>query len=111
MTQKKGEFRKIVLEYICFIVIILQVLLLIWITGKFLEKKWQEKENIRLEKIAIQKELEALKQKKLQEKIDYENYIKTLDLDSDNSLTKFVNNKVAYDNIWYIPDMFSSDWN
>lgn len=54
-------------------------------------------------------------------KIEEEKEEKYFDLETDNSITKFVNNKVHFNNLWYIPDdleeirdlnyVYDSKWN
>jgi len=110
MTQIKGETKDLILKPFLYLIILLLVLFLVWIVWKYIETKWEAKEKIRLEKIEKQRKIEEEKQRKIKEKQEYLNYIKTLDLDTDSNLTKFVNNKVHFTNIWYIPENLISVW-
>jgi hypothetical protein len=59
--------------------------------------------NKKIENIKIKKEIEnkkALEQKLKQEKIDY---IKNIDLKTDESITKFVSPEVSFNDKKYIP--------
>ncbi len=110
MIDKKGEINKDIIKKILFLIIFLLVLFLIWITGKYLEIKWEAKEKIRLEKIEKERKIQAEKDRVLKEKEEYKKYLENLDLETDNSLTKFVNNKVHFIELWYIPEDLVSVW-
>jgi len=110
MTEKKGEITDLIIRPFLNLIIILLILFLVWITWKYLNTEFEKKEKIRLEKIEKLRKIEEEKKRILKEKKDYKNYIKNIDLESDNSLTKFVNNKVHFDELWYIPEDLVSVW-
>jgi D-alanyl-D-alanine carboxypeptidase len=103
----KKELKELLLKQIWFFVLVLWIFITIFFIWQYFEIKNLEKENKKiLEKlvqneknlIKIKKELEKQRQEK-----ELENYLNNLDLDSDNSITKFVNNKVHYNNLAYVP--------
>ena len=100
MTEKKGENLDLIIRPFLGLIIILLILFLIWITWKYLNNEFDKKEKIRLEKLEGLRKIEEKKQVK----IDLQNYINNLDLETDNSLTKFVNSKVHYKDVWFIPE-------
>ena len=114
MTEKKGGINIELVRNLCLFIIFLLFLFLIWITWKFLEINYEKREIIRisllqlekLDQIAVEQRETEIKKKK-----DFIVYINTLDLKTDNSLTKFVNNKVSFDELWYVPeDLVSVAW-
>jgi len=110
MIEEKGETSDLIIRPFLYLIILLLILFLVWIAGSFLENKWEAKEKIRLEKIEELNKIQAKKNRILKEKQDYKKYIENLDLDTDESLTKFVNNKVHFNELWYIPDDLVLVW-
>ena len=114
MVEKKGGIDIELIRHLCLFIIFLLFLFLIWITWKFLEINYEKREIIRisllqlekLDQIAIEQRETEIKKKK-----DFIIYINNLDLKTDNSLTKFVNNKIPFDDVSYIPeDLVSVSW-
>lgn len=103
MNKQKKEDLEMYFKPVLYVVILILVLGLVWIIWKYLQNNFEIKQKILLEKQEKQRILREKKQAELKAKKEYENYIKNLDLESDDSITKFVNNKVSFNNIWYIP--------
>jgi len=110
MNKQKKEDLEMYLKPVLYVVIIILILGLVWIIWKYLQNNFEIKQKIILEKQEKQRILKEKKQAELKAKKEYENYIKNLDLESDDSITKFVNNKVHFTNIWYIPKDLVSVW-
>jgi len=101
MDKTTKEF---ILSQISMFVLILFFLLWIWLIWKYFEIQIL-KNNIEKQKKEFflnQKKLEEYKKQK--QKKDLIKYLNNLDLNSDNSITKFVNNKIHFNNITYIPE-------
>jgi len=110
---KKYILKKWYLNIVVFLIFLI-ILIIAWIKiiGDYLEKQeiLLKLENIKIEK---QKVLDLKIKEEEQEKIILELqklqeekkniYLKNIDLDSDDSLTKFVNNKIHFKDLWYIP--------
>lgn len=113
MIENKGDLQKYFLEQFARVIILLLIILLFWIWWKALQIKFEKQERERLGLLKIEeykKAIEKQKEQELQRKKDLEVYINTIDLVSDKSLTKFINNKVSFDDLLYIPDDLVSIW-
>lgn len=81
----------------------------------FLDEEWiqeneEKKEEIRA-KIERKRKMYLFLDKLKIKKLEQENKIINLWLEEDSSITKFLNNKVAFNNLWYIPsDLVSIKW-
>lgn len=106
MEENKGVLQRSFLNQFWLLIITLLVLILVWIIWRYLEIKYEEQEKIRIE---LQK-AEDKKQAEIRSKKELKKYIDNLDVYTDNSLTKFVNNTVHYNDIWYIPENLVSVW-
>lgn len=103
MEETKGEIKDYILKQSWFIIIFLLFLVIAWILWKFLEIRFYEKEELRLAELEYKLEKEKIIKKELEYR-KMKEHISNLDLFSDTSLTKFVNNKVSFDELGYIPE-------
>jgi D-alanyl-D-alanine carboxypeptidase len=106
MTKKNKEVVKCTISEILVLMLPLILVLLIWTWLRFIEITFEKQNKINKQESKIN--LEIAKQK--QERIDLREYIINLDLETDNSITKFVNNKVHYNKLWYVPENLVSVW-
>ena len=97
----KKDFKELLLKQIWFIILILWIFITIFFVWKFFEIRELQKNNLKLFKYIKSNEWII---KKIRQNNDLQNYLNSLDLDNDNSLTKFVNNKVHYNDLAYIPE-------
>lgn len=98
-------------NYIMFQMYLLSILvLLLWIIWFF----WNRLETEYKKEYKISKNLYLEKEKQRKEKIEKEKFlshIKSLDLETDSSLTKFVSSSVSFDDISYVPnDLVPVEW-
>lgn len=107
--KKTTNYKKIIIKIfkriLIFIIICLSIFL-IWMGFKyyidFIEKKRIEIKNERIQK-RLEYKKEQIEIEKKKKKEAYLNYIKHLDLETDSSITKYVNNKINYNNEFYAP--------
>lgn len=107
MNNNKISSKNIIIRKSLSLIIFYEIIILIWLgIHYFIENKNIKQEQIkqeqRLEKINTERKIIA-KTKRKKEK-EYLNYIKNVDLEIDTSLTKYVNNKIPYNKVFYIPD-------
>ncbi len=80
--------------------LVLFVLLIIWLVWKIIEKQLEIKKYKDIEKKAIL----IQKQIKKQQQLKYKNFLNNIDLFTDSSIYKFVNNKVHFNKLDYVPE-------
>ena len=106
MAEERKELLKCIMYEFLALVILLLVVLLIWTWWRFLEIKFEKQDRLEKQELKIKLEIE----RKEKERIEFRKYINNLDLETDTSLTKFVNNKVHYNELWYLPKNLVSVW-
>ena len=75
-----------------------------------MEVKTEKQERLEKQELKTRLEKERKEKEKKRERIEFRKYIYNLDLEKDTSLTKFVNNKVHYNKLWYVPENLVSVW-
>ena len=111
MTEKKGGINEELIKQLCLFIIFLLILFLIWLTWKFVEINREKSERIKLGLLQSEKleQLETeVREADIKRKKEFENYISNIDLLSDDSLTKFVNPDVSFNELSYVPESLVS---
>lgn len=94
--SKHEKLIKNILNLILFFII----LVILFFCYKFIEIKFELQSKLKIEKL---NDVISNKNKEIKE-LKKELFLSKIDLLSDNSITKFVNNKVSFFDLWYVPE-------
>ncbi|MDQ7009219.1 MAG: M15 family metallopeptidase [Candidatus Gracilibacteria bacterium] len=112
--ENNGYFKNISKKQLIFFIILYIIIFIIGFGAGFIiksnmEYKKIEQEKIRKEQISkkkidkINEEKKKIEDEKIKKEEEYLNYIKNVDLKTDSSLTKYVNNKIHYNKLGFVP--------
>ena len=107
LTKNIKRYLILELRFLLILFIFLGVIFFVWnkLETNFLEKKLK----LEFQKQKIQNQI-RLEQEKLRKRKELQDYLNSLDLETDSSITKFVNNKIHFNNLSYIPENLVSVW-